>query len=98
MDWVAGLGARYDGRVAVHIGCHALRGLGLAKPSELQIRPFDKVRALLAALVRQGVTRVVEVGPGKVLSGLAKRIDKSVETFNVEDRASLEKTIAALKA
>jgi [acyl-carrier-protein] S-malonyltransferase len=49
-------------------------------------------------LVRQGVTRVVEVGPGKVLSGLAKRIDKSVETFNVEDRASLEKTLAALKA
>jgi [acyl-carrier-protein] S-malonyltransferase len=47
-------------------------------------------------LVRQGVTRVVEVGPGKVLSGLAKRIDKSVEVWNVEDRASLEKTLAAL--
>ena len=49
-------------------------------------------------LVRQGVTRMVEVGPGKVLSGLAKRIDKSVEVWNVEDRASLEKTLAALKA
>jgi [acyl-carrier-protein] S-malonyltransferase len=49
-------------------------------------------------LVRQGVTRVVEVGPGKVLSGLAKRIDKSLEVWNVEDRASLEKTLAALKA
>jgi [acyl-carrier-protein] S-malonyltransferase len=48
-------------------------------------------------LVRQGVTRVVEVGPGKVLSGLAKRIDRSVEAWNVEDRASLEKTLAALK-
>ncbi len=48
-------------------------------------------------LVRQGVTRMVEVGPGKVLSGLAKRIDKSVEVWNVEDRASLEKTLAALK-
>jgi [acyl-carrier-protein] S-malonyltransferase len=48
-------------------------------------------------LVRQGVTRVVEVGPGKVLSGLAKRIDRSIEAFNVEDRASLEKTLAALK-
>jgi [acyl-carrier-protein] S-malonyltransferase len=47
-------------------------------------------------LVRQGVTRMVEVGPGKVLSGLAKRIDKSVEVWNVEDRASLEKTLAAL--
>ena len=39
----------------------------------------------------------MEVGPGKVLSGLAKRIDRSVETFNVEDRASLEKTLAALR-
>jgi [acyl-carrier-protein] S-malonyltransferase len=48
-------------------------------------------------LVRQGVTRMVEVGPGKVLSGLAKRIDKSVEVWNVEDCASLEKTLAALK-
>ena len=48
-------------------------------------------------LVRQGVTRLVEVGPGKVLSGLARRIDKSVEVWNVEDRASLEKTLAGLK-
>ena len=50
VDWIAGLGATYQGRVAVHIGCHALRGLGLAKPSELQVRPFDKVRALLGAV------------------------------------------------
>lgn len=47
-------------------------------------------------LVRQGVTRMVEVGPGKVLSGLVKRIDKTVEVWNVEDRASLDKTLAAL--
>lgn len=50
VDWIAGLGATYNGRVAVHIGCHALRALGLAKPSELRIRPFDKVRALLGAV------------------------------------------------
>ncbi|HEX7942861.1 MAG TPA: (Fe-S)-binding protein, partial [Gemmatimonadaceae bacterium] len=50
VDWIAGLGATYNGCVAVHIGCHALRGLGLARPSELQIRPFDKVRALLGAV------------------------------------------------
>lgn len=48
-------------------------------------------------LVRLGATRLVEVGPGKVLSGLARRIDRSVEVWNVEDRASLEKTLAALK-
>jgi len=49
-------------------------------------------------LVRQGVTRLVEVGPGKVLGGLARRIDKRLEVWNVEDRASLEKTLAALRA
>ena len=50
VDAIAALGATYEGRVAVHIGCHGLRGLGLAKPSELQIRPFDKVRSLLGAV------------------------------------------------
>jgi [acyl-carrier-protein] S-malonyltransferase len=49
-------------------------------------------------MVRLGVTRFVEVGPGKVLSGLVKRIDKGVEAVNVEDPASLEKALAALQA
>jgi [acyl-carrier-protein] S-malonyltransferase len=50
------------------------------------------------AMVNLGVTRIVEVGPGKVLSGLVKRIDKTVEILNVEDVASFEKTIAVLGA
>ncbi|SEN20798.1 [acyl-carrier-protein] S-malonyltransferase [Stigmatella aurantiaca] len=50
------------------------------------------------ALHAQGVTRVVELGPGKVLAGLVKRINKDIETFNIEDSASLEKTLAALGA
>jgi [acyl-carrier-protein] S-malonyltransferase len=49
------------------------------------------------ALAAQGVTRMVEVGPGKALSGMVKRIDRSIEVWNVEDPASLEKTLAALK-
>ncbi len=48
-------------------------------------------------LVRQGATRMVEVGPGRVLSGLARRIDRSVEVWNVEDPASLDRALAALK-
>jgi [acyl-carrier-protein] S-malonyltransferase len=48
-------------------------------------------------LARLGVTRVVEVGPGKVLGGLVKRIAPSIEALHVEDGASLEKTLAALK-
>lgn len=50
------------------------------------------------ALKAEGVTRVVELGPGKVLSGLTKRITKDIESFNVEDSASLEKALAALGA
>jgi [acyl-carrier-protein] S-malonyltransferase len=50
------------------------------------------------ALKAEGVTRVVELGPGKVLSGLTKRITKDIESFNVEDSASLEKVLAALGA
>lgn len=58
------------------------------------VRWIECVQAMAAA----GVSRVVEVGPGKVLCGLVKRIDKSIELFNVEDAASLEKTVAALSA
>ena len=49
-------------------------------------------------LARLGATRMVEVGPGKVLSGLVKRIDKAIEVHHVEDRESLERTLAALGA
>jgi [acyl-carrier-protein] S-malonyltransferase len=50
------------------------------------------------ALKAEGVTRIIELGPGKVLSGLTKRISKDIESFNVEDSASLEKSLAALGA
>lgn len=50
------------------------------------------------AMERAGVTKLVELGPGRVLCGLVKRISKSLECFNVEDPASLEKTLAVLGA
>ena len=37
------------------------------------------------------------VGPGKALSGFVKKIDKDVNIYNVEDMASLEKTLEGLK-
>jgi [acyl-carrier-protein] S-malonyltransferase len=42
-------------------------------------------------LVRDGVRTFVEVGPGNVLSGLVKRIDRSVKTVSVNNLAALEK-------
>jgi [acyl-carrier-protein] S-malonyltransferase len=49
-------------------------------------------------LIQQGATHFVEVGPGKVLSGLLRKIDAEKTAFHVEDAASLEKTIAGLTA
>jgi [acyl-carrier-protein] S-malonyltransferase len=47
-------------------------------------------------LINQGVTTFVEVGPGNVLSGLLKRIDRSVRTFSVNDLESLDEATEAL--
>ena len=43
-----------------------------------------------------GCTRFVEFGPGKVLSGLIKKIDAALVTTNVSDLAALDATVAAL--
>ncbi|HEX5339783.1 MAG TPA: ACP S-malonyltransferase [Gammaproteobacteria bacterium] len=48
-------------------------------------------------LVSRGATRLVELGPGRVLAGLSKRIDKAVEAFSVNDQSSLEAALAAVK-
>jgi len=44
----------------------------------------------------QGVTNLVECGPGKVLAGLTKRIDKSIVGLPVFDQVSLEKVVQVL--
>ena len=48
-------------------------------------------------MVAGGVDTFVEVGPGKVLTGFAKKIAKGMTALNVEDEASLEKTLAYFK-
>jgi len=46
-------------------------------------------------MAKNGVTELVEIGPGKVLVGLCKRIDKSITTHAIESLAAVEKLIAA---
>ena len=48
-------------------------------------------------MIAGGVDTFVEVGPGKVLSGFTKKIAKGMAALNVEDEASLEKTLAYFK-
>ena len=50
----------------------------------------------ITQLQLSNVTHYIEVGPGKVLTGLNRQIDRSLSTLNVEDPATLEKTLAAL--
>ncbi len=56
------------------------------------VRWLDSVREM----IESGVTVFVEVGPGKVLTGLLRQIDRSVRVFNVEDSATLQSTMEKL--
>ena len=47
-------------------------------------------------LLDEGVTRFIEVGPGKVLSGLVRQINRQCQILNVEDVQSLNATVTAL--
>ena len=47
-------------------------------------------------LLDEGVTRFIELGPGKVLSGLVRQASREVEVLNVEDADSLDRTAGAM--
>ncbi len=67
---------------------------GLRRQVSRPVRWEESVRRLLA----EGVTTFIEVGPGRVLSGLIRQIDRSARTFVVEDPESLEETLKELGA
>ena len=48
-------------------------------------------------MINQGVDTIIEVGPGKVLSGFVRKIDRSIQLYQIEDMESLKKTVKALK-
>jgi [acyl-carrier-protein] S-malonyltransferase len=57
------------------------------------VRWVETIRAFAA----QGITHVAECGPGKVLAGMTKRNDGSLESLALLDRASIEQGISQLK-
>jgi len=65
----------------------------LAQQAASPVRWTETVRALAA----RGVTQVVECGPGKVLAGLARRIDESLTAFALTDGAALDEARGALE-
>jgi [acyl-carrier-protein] S-malonyltransferase len=65
----------------------------LARQACSPVRWVETIRAFAA----QGVTHVVECGPGKVLAGLTRRIDGNLQSHTVTDAASLALTLEALQ-
>jgi len=61
----------------------------LIRQVTMPVRWLESVREMIDL----GVNIFVEVGPGKVLSGMMRQIDRSVRVLNVEDAASLKSTI-----
>ena len=65
----------------------------LVRQAASPVRWVETIRQM----AEQGVTHVVECGPGKVLAGLVKRIDSRLVGIAAADRASLEASLATVK-
>ena len=61
----------------------------LIRQVTMPVRWQESVRLL----IDEGVNTIVEVGPGRVLTGLLRQIERSVSTLNVEDEKSLAATV-----
>lgn len=71
--------------------------MSIAEMLEKQVMSSVYFEDSVRYMIEQGVDTVIEIGPGKVLSGFIRKIDKTIKTYQVEDQASLEKTLAGLK-
>jgi [acyl-carrier-protein] S-malonyltransferase len=67
---------------------------GLIRQVSMPVRWEESVRLL----IDEGVNTFVEVGPGRVLTGLLRQIERSVAALNVEDEKSLAATVEKIAA
>jgi [acyl-carrier-protein] S-malonyltransferase len=66
----------------------------LARQAASPVRWVETIRKMVA----MGATHIVECGPGKVLAGMTKRIDPTVQSITLADRASMEQALQGMKA
>ncbi|MCC6231674.1 MAG: ACP S-malonyltransferase [Verrucomicrobiales bacterium] len=78
---------------AAHLGADSIRDV-LVRQVCASVRWEESMRALVA----QGFTRFIELGPGKTLAGFMKRIAPEVKVWSVGDVASLESVAVELAA
>ncbi|HEX8793503.1 MAG TPA: ACP S-malonyltransferase [Polyangiaceae bacterium] len=72
-----------------------------ARVKELLVRQVDgpvRWEASVRLMAERGVTHALEIGPGKVLAGLVKRIAKDIKVLSVGDAAALDQVAAFLAA
>jgi [acyl-carrier-protein] S-malonyltransferase len=91
--------AMRDPRFPVIANFDAQPNASATRAKELLVRQVDgAVRwdASVRHMAANGVKRALEIGPGKVLAGLVKRIAKDIEVLSVSDLASVEKVMSFL--
>ena len=64
---------------------------------KLQVMSSVLWETIIRNMIKDGVDTFVEIGPGKVLSGFVKKIDRKLTVLNVEDLVSLDKAVELLK-
>jgi [acyl-carrier-protein] S-malonyltransferase len=64
---------------------------------KLQVMSSVLWETIIRNMIKDGVDTFVEIGPGKVLSGFVKKIDRKLTVVSVEDLESLEKAVELLK-
>ncbi|NNU78393.1 ACP S-malonyltransferase [Clostridium estertheticum] len=64
---------------------------------KLQVMSSVLWETIIKRMIKDGVDTFVEIGPGKVLSGFVKKIDRKLTIVNIEDMDSLNKAVELLK-
>ncbi len=92
--------AVHDPRVPVVANVDAEPKRGAAAAIDALIRQVSapvRWEDVVRRLVKDGVTQVIELGPGTVLAGLIRKIDRSVPVVSISEAAGLDDALATLK-
>ncbi len=62
-----------------------------------QVMGSVRFEETIKLLIQEGFDTFIEIGPGKILSGFVKKVDRSMKIMNVEDKDSLTKVLSELE-